>query len=104
MILIVQDINLDPDGRDKFSLVHNGIESSAVSDLELPVIKQERRIVMRTKEAVPGVSVEIKGGVLDVNFRPYRRTKGGRGFVLVFKSKMTQRFIFTVYSGKRVQY
>ena len=89
-------MNLDPDGRDKFSLVHKSIESSAVNDSDLSVVKQERRIVMTTKEAIPGVSVEIKGGVLDVNFKPFRRTKGGRGFVLVFKSKIIICLFFTI--------
>lgn len=87
-------MNLDPDGRDKFSLVHKFIESRSAPGSDLPVITQERRIVMKTKEAVSGVSLEVSGGVLDVNFRPYRRTKGGRGFVLVFKSKKIIMFYF----------
>lgn len=80
-------MNLDPDGRDKFSLVHKYVDGDRIEGNEFPVIRQERRIVMKTKRARSGVTVEVSGGTLDVNFMAYRNTKGGRGFVLVFKSK-----------------
>lgn len=85
LLVIVQDMNLDPDGRDKFSLVHKYLDGDRTEGNEFPVIRQERRIVMKTKRARSGVTVEVSGGTLDVNFRAYHNTKGGRGFVLVFK-------------------
>ena len=89
LLVIVQDINLDPDGRDKFTFIHKYKEHRLhKGDVRgaFTLIKQERRTVMTTKEARSGVSVEVSGGRLVVNFRPFRNSKGGRGFVLVFKS------------------
>lgn len=79
MTLIVQDINLGPDGRDKFYIEH--------------VKKASRRSIMDAKSVVEGQHVTVKGGKLVIKFKPFEASKSGRGFVLVFRRKYGQ---FTV--------
>lgn len=71
MMLIVQDINLDPDGRDKFSIEH--------------VKKAGRRVILGVKSAKEGQYLMVRGGRLVIKFKPLKASKTGRGFVLVFR-------------------
>ena len=92
----MQDINLDPDGRDKFTMTHKYKKlrkSKKVGSSAFTRLSHQRRVVMTTKAARSGVSVEVSEGRLVIHFRPFRRSKGGRGFVLVFKSKLGVRFL-----------
>ena len=97
LLIIVQDINLDPDGRDKFTMTHKYRKlrkSKKVGSSAFTRLSHQRRVVMTTKAARSGVSVEVSEGRLVIHFRPFRRSKGGRGFVLVFKSKLGVLFFF----------
>ncbi|XP_053393317.1 uncharacterized protein LOC123564675 isoform X2 [Mercenaria mercenaria] len=71
MMLIVQDMNLDPDGRDKFSVTH--------------VKKSSSKEIMDAKSGREGSQVTVKGGKLVIKFKPFEKSKSGRGFVLVFR-------------------
>lgn len=73
MTMIVQDMNLDPDGRDKFSITH--------------VRKSSKKIIVNAKNGKEGSYVTVKGGKLVIKFKPFQKSKSGRGFVLVFRRK-----------------
>ena len=70
---MVQDVNVDPDGRDKVSIIHAHGEN--------------RRVLLNSKTAVEGAEVEVQGGELIIKLSLYKDSKSGRGLVLVFRSK-----------------
>lgn len=69
--LIVQDMNLDPDGRDKFSITH--------------VRKSSKDTIVNAKTGREGSYFTVKGGKLVIRFKPFQKSKSGRGFILVFR-------------------
>ncbi|KAL4240706.1 hypothetical protein ACF0H5_001497 [Mactra antiquata] len=70
-VLIVQDMNLDPDGRDKFNVQH--------------ITKLTTETVMDSKTSKEGTHVIVRGGKLIIHFKPTKSSKSGRGFILIFR-------------------
>lgn len=89
LLLVVQDMNLDPDGRDKFSVLHCRHN-----------VKKE---VMNPKTGTEGSQLIVRGGKLVIKFKPFKTSKAGRGFVLVFRrfhvSKQELGFFGPFYSN-----
>lgn len=73
LMLLLQDINLDPDGRDKFTIEH--------------IVRRRRQEVMNAKSATEGRQLILRGGKVAIKLTPFSKTKAGRGLVIVFRRR-----------------
>ncbi|KAL3877353.1 hypothetical protein ACJMK2_035075 [Sinanodonta woodiana] len=71
LLLRIQDINLDPEQRDKLRLVH--------------VVNGKKTLVADTKNIAEYEQFVIREGYVKIRFTPSRKTKAGRGFIIVFR-------------------
>lgn len=77
-MLIIQDMNLDPDGRDNFTVEH--------------ITKSSKSTIMNAQSCKEGTQVFVRGGKLVIHFKPFKTSKSGRGFILIFRSKSFHGF------------
>ncbi|KAK3610731.1 hypothetical protein CHS0354_028127 [Potamilus streckersoni] len=71
LLLRVQDFNLDPEHRDKLRLVH--------------FANRKKTLVAEAKNIAEYEHFVIKEGYVKISFTPSRKTKAGRGFIIVFR-------------------
>ncbi|WAQ96768.1 hypothetical protein MAR_029458, partial [Mya arenaria] len=76
LTLTIQDINLDPNGRDKLTMYQVGRNG------------ERNYVISAAKEARIGRVITVQDGKLVIRLKRFKRSKSGRGLVLVFQREI----------------